>query len=228
MTRTDSIVKLLIFSSKLLKLVSKKVASTKTKLVINEGPFVEPAPGVQCSGFFSPQEGLHIAIGKPISQWVTVLAHEYCHLLQWRKSAKVWKDVEFSIGKDSFDSSTVIDEWLGGKEFSEEVLDRAFDAIISLELDCERRTALLLKKLKAPIDIEEYTQKANSYVLFYRECRKTRKWYDPLSPPYEQKEIWSKMPSTFQYNIEDVVYPMLDVPRKYDEVFQANIEDILA
>jgi hypothetical protein len=216
MRKIKSTIELLTFSVKLLKLVSKKVASSKLKLTINEGPFVEPVPGVQCSGYFNPDDGPHVAIGKPTHQWVTVLAHEYCHFLQWKESAKVWKDVEFTIGNDTFDSSTVIDEWLGGKEFSKEVLDKAFNAIMKLELDCERRTVALLKKLKAPINIKEYIQKANSYILFYRECRRTRKWYDPLSPPYEQKEIWSKMPSTFKLDLSKDI-------SKYHKVFAASI-----
>jgi hypothetical protein len=204
----NSTIKMLAFSSRLIKFVNKKIASSKLKLNISEAPFVEIS-GVGCSGYFDPTKGLFVATGKSVAQWTPVLAHEFCHFLQWKESSKVWKDITFTVDKRTYDSTTVIDEWLGGKDFSKEVLDKAFDAVMKLELDCERRTVNLLRKLKAPINIKEYIQKANSYVLFYRECRKTRQWYDPLSPPYEQKQIWSKMPSTFRFKIEDIVYPQI-------------------
>jgi hypothetical protein len=66
-----------------------------------------------------------------------------------------------------------------------------------IELDCERRTVELLRNLQAPIDLDEYTQKANAYVMSYVNVRKTRKWYDPLNPPYSDEALCAIMPKDF-------------------------------
>ena len=56
-------------------------------------------------------------------------------------------------------------------------------------------TGLVKEKIKfydLGIDINKYTQKANSYLLFYTLLIETKKWTD--YPPYKYGVIWRKMP----------------------------------
>ena len=185
-------VKLLEFGHSLMVYVTKQCEESGVELRVVDKPFVEISPLIGCSGFFDEKEKvLAVAIGKSVEAWSTTLAHEFCHMRQWIERAPCWLDVEHE------QSDIVLENWLAGKEYGDHQLDKALRASMLVELDCERRTLLLLKDLNAPIDLEQYAQKANAYIMSYVTVRRTRKWYDPLNPPYTNIDIWSKMPKDF-------------------------------
>jgi hypothetical protein len=82
-----------------------------------------------------------------------------------------------------------------------------------LELDNEKRSVALIKKWEFDIDVDEYTRKANAYVLFYNYLYHTRRWSDPKNSPYTNQNIIGKMSNKFnmRYN---------EMSKKYLELFQ--------
>ena len=159
---------------------------------------------MKVNGYFSdyPDKVLACATKKPVEDWITILAHESSHMDQSVENSDVWKKlVDSRIGtKDVYD---FIDEWINGKEFTQNQLDTFFKIAINTELDCEKRTVEKLKKYELPVNIEEYIQNANAYVYFYLIIQKYRKWYIAGKEPYRIKEITSEMPTNFNndYNI---------------------------
>lgn len=149
---------------------------------------------VYCSGFFQDNHdgtaSLYIATGKPKKDWIPVFLHEFSHAVQCVNKDRVYEDM---VRRRDYEA--VLSKYVRGSRLVSKRL--AFEAVkktILMELDCERKALRYIKKYKLEgyLNIEELTQKANSYLLFHHVYFETKKWYKVA--PYEIKAVWSKMP----------------------------------
>lgn len=171
------------------------------------------APGVKyvgsdfmVNGYFDDiSRTLACSLGKDISQWLPVLLHEGSHMDQFLEQVPAWTN---NVGLDK------TDEWLNGKEIDPSIISKEIETSIQVELDCEKRTVEKIKKynLQDIIDVKEYIQKSNAYILFYLWMKKNRKWYTIGKEPYNIPQVVSSMPSNF-----DIDYTILD--SKVEEIF---------
>lgn len=181
---------------KLVEDTKKKAIDNNVHIVLENNKTVPYAIGdFPVSGYFIDygKPTLAVATGKPLKEWVMVLAHEGSHMEQWIEKSPYWTN-SFIDGREAVE---FIDEWCGGKEMSDEELDNICKRAREVEWDCEKRTIEKAKKYNLPVDIKEEIQKANSYILFYTFIKETRKWNKPGQAPYQIKEVWSSMPDTF-------------------------------
>ncbi len=157
--------------------VSIKLSNTKTVL------FSENSNDYS-SGFFcdNPKE-FAVAVGKPQKEWFPIFIHEYNHFLQWKEQSKEWLNCD-----DVF-----FDHWLSDNTVNTRKVNKGIASLITLELDCEKRSVEMIKKFKLNIDTEHYIKCANSYVLFYNILKEKRQWYDKA--PYTVDEIIDIMPN---------------------------------
>lgn len=139
----------------------------------------------KCSGFFN-QDTPELRVAMLNDVWLPTLVHEYCHLRQWIEKEPIWVKCIEEKSYEAWDKMATI---------SQEELDYHLSNIRDLELDNEKRSVAMIKKLKLPIDVKEYTKKANSYVMFYNYMKVSRKWCK--TPPYKNKRIIEAMPSKF-------------------------------
>jgi hypothetical protein len=130
---------------------------------------------------------------------------------QWLENSKFWIN-NFIDGKEAID---YIDEWISGKDFSQDELDKFFSAAIGVEHDCEMRSVRKIEEYELPLIKSEEIQKANSYILFYSVIKETRKWYLPGKAPYLIKDVWSKMPKTFDIDYSIVPEDIKELYNKY-------------
>lgn len=164
--------------------------------------------GVLCNGYFDDiTSTLACALGKDVSQWLVILLHESCHMDQWVEKVPEWTE---NVGMDN------IEKWLNGDDsVNMNNIDNEIRTSIIVEVDCEKRTVEKIKKygLDSIINIDEYIQKSNAYVLFYLWMRKNRKWYTIGKEPYNIPDVVNVMPKTF-----DIDYTILDpkIEKKYD------------
>jgi hypothetical protein len=128
--------------------------------------------------------------GKTDAEFLSLVAHEYCHMRQYIEQSALW------IGADQF---MLFDRWLEGEEVGQEELDAVWKKIVLLEADCERRVVDIIVKENLPLNIQEYCRRANSYIFFYHWVKKHRKWYNKA--PYEIKGILDIMPYSMLANI---------------------------
>lgn len=160
------------------------------------------------NGFFNekPLE-FNCAMSKPQKEWVPIFLHEYCHYKQYKEKSKFWNDLD-KIENGLWD-------WLNHKkELDSKELLEAITITRNLELDCEKRVVKLVEKYGLScININEYIQLANTYILFYTLLIKTRKWY--VKAPYECKEVIDTVPNKF-LNSYDIV------PQKYELAVMKN------
>jgi len=186
--------------NKLIEDTENTCIQNNIKLILSDTthvPYLETSV-MMVNGYFSdfPKGILACAIQKPLKDWITILAHESSHMDQYIENCPAYKKlVESRQGaKDVYD---LIDEWINGREFSQQELDSFFKIAIDTELDCEKRTVEKLKKYNIPVDLVEYVQNANAYVMFYTYIKKFRKWYIVGKEPYRVSEVLSKMPTNF-------------------------------
>lgn len=161
---------------------------------------------IRCSGYFDETTKELVVAGKN-PRWLEVLVHEFAHLTQWVDNCKEWKNVGDSIVR--------VDSWLEGKRVKH--IKKALALTRDLELDNEKRSVRIIKEWDLPIDIKEYTQKANAYVSFYNWMYYTRRWCTPANSPYRNPKVYKRMPKIFRMDYDNL-------SEKYMKIFQeANI-----
>lgn len=155
---------------------------------------VEGSSGYYCFG----EKVLSVATEKPFDTWFLVFIHEYCHFLQVM-------DPTFSNEfpyKDFYWSRYF--DWLEGKrECSPKTIAKYVHGIREVEMDCERRVISLIEEHDLPIDIGEYTQKANAYGYFYTLTKETRAWY-AANAPSDYSGAYSLLSTEFAEDYEKV------------------------
>lgn len=138
---------------------------------------------IECNGFFYPpstsyQGNFSVAIQKPFDEWFSTFIHESSHIDQFVEKSSYWvSDVE----------SYSLDQWLNGVDYDIDYIKKIVHRTILLEADCELRSVEKIKQFNLPINIEDYSRKANSYILFYHSMLENRQWYNKA--PYEINEI---------------------------------------
>lgn len=165
------------------------------KLMLVNSRFVE-CGGNRCNGFFveKPKPILAVATKQSLNKWLPILAHEYSRMIQWIENSPLW--AENYIG--GYETVDIINLWIEHKiELSKEQLNDYIQRIQNIELDCEKRTVNNIRLFGLPIKIEEYIQKANSYIFFYKIIRHSRCWYKIGKEPYNLRSVWRWMPKDF-------------------------------
>ena len=153
---------------------------------------------VRCAGYFDESTPkLAIACYMEANKWTPILVHESCHRDQYTEQASVWnKQVE--VDGEKWEPITAMQEWLqGGMELKPRKLKEVITAAAAIELDCELRSVKKINEFYLPINVKEYTQKANAYVWFYHVMREVRRWYPKGKSPFYLADVWTKMPTHF-------------------------------
>ncbi len=152
------------------------------------------ANSLPCSGYFDDKKlKLVCAVGnKKPEDWFGTLLHEFSHFEQWKEQCEAWTK---SQPKNGINSDELMDQWLKGIEIAN--IEEILESIAYLEFDCEKRTAIKMELFKDIFNVEEYIQKSNAYVAFYKILCESRTWYKPEVAPYLLEEIWRNMPKEF-------------------------------
>jgi len=136
---------------------------------------------------------IRIATKLPLEDWLGVFVHETCHVDQSTQRKK-WH----SVREDAVGS---MDTWLSGKQVN--YVDDVIRKVVELEWDCEKRSLRKIIANKLPIDIEEYSQKANAYIIGYNWTYNCRKW---CKFSYNSPDIWKAMPKKI-VPLQTALYP---------------------
>lgn len=183
------------------------------KLILKHADCVKMG-SLKVNGYFCDTERvLAVALGrrpkpKPISTWLSTFVHESCHMDQSIEQCRVWTHtIRGCI------PSQIFDMWMSEVvELKPGMLNQMLMGVLNIELDCEKRSIKKIKKFKLPLDIVEYTQKANSYLYFYHMVAQRREWYHIGTEPYNIPEVWQIMPTTFNNDYTEL-------PREYKKLF---------
>jgi len=186
---------------KFVKHVRSECKKHGIKFILKRTQYVIVPYNIKVSGWFDADNKELVVAGKN-THWLATLVHEYAHLTQWLDQCKEWKESE---------TIENIDDWLGGKDIKNP--KKALAKTRDLELDNEKRSVKVIKEFNLPIDIKDYTRRANAYVQFYNYIFYTRRWCTPKNSPYRNPKIYKFMPSVFKMNYKK----MSD---KYRKIFE--------
>lgn len=168
-------------------MVKKKCKENNVELKLIKRKKIELEPQIFAGGYFQDLSRTHgiLACATKNPEYLNLLVHEFGHMEQWIENTQIWKDA-CGVGD--------IDEWLLGKDINN--IEDKIDKAKFMELDCEKRAIKNIIKYQLPINITEYTKKANSYILFYEYLKQTRKWCKPGNAPYslKNKNLWNICP----------------------------------
>lgn len=173
---------------KFIEYVQAKCKEHNIKVELRDVNKLKISGNIYSGGYFMDNEydgRAKLIVAKKRKDWLNLLLHEFCHAEQWIENIKLWDKVR----------NNKMDEWLNGDKIH--YPHTHLDDMKLLELDCEKRAVQNIRKFNLPINIQEYTQKANSYVLFYNYIKETRNWSKPGNSPYQNKELWSVCPKKF-------------------------------
>lgn len=157
-------------------------------------PFIDDSTRV--NGYWDEDaKCLVAAVDQPLDQWLPLVAHEFAHYRQWLERREpytaVMKEVEQGLTVEDLGFG-----WLEGKhKLSKKKIKLYIGQLRDMELDCERRTLMLIKEYGLPINTVHYAKKAAAYAHFYNVLIETKKWYEPMNEPYNNPVILEYMPS---------------------------------
>lgn len=173
--------------------------------------------GVYTSGYFDGEDKkLAVAGGLDAVSFISILAHESCHLEQWILNNKAWKD--YNKLSNEYDFMDIVKGLTPVDPYS------YCKTMAKLEWDCEKRTIQMIKKYNLPIDINIYSQKANAYVYFWLLLPELKTWYSSSKSgkaPYGNKKILKQCSTKFEPNFNKISIPTKLV-NTFKEIYKVN------
>lgn len=167
--------------------IRRRCRSFDVTFDLRPGQMVQLSPGSKCTGYFdaADERGPRLVCATKLDNqnFLGTLLHEYCHVTQWIENCTIWQEDTYWGTKYDTES------WLNSGKPCSEGMRKAFAVRRDLEADNERRTVRLIKELKAPVNLEKYIQRANSYVHFYNTMPVTNAWYHPHRIPYKMPHV---------------------------------------
>lgn len=198
----------------------KKVAqahSVTIKLYDTPSIVYDTSGTIKVAGYFDGDvRELACATGKPESEWMPIFLHEACHMFQFIENCKAWSDTELDKYHEAYGT---MDCYFQGWYVPKGLLKKAFNAAFGCELDCEKRTVELIKQYSLDINLDEYIQKANSYIWGYQLMHKYRQWFVDNKSPYSIEAVWKAMPNHFNVDYDNM-------PPELEKLYIENCFDV--
>jgi hypothetical protein len=123
---------------------------------------------LRCAGYCA--DGDIVLAGKHKLAPATFV-HEFGHTCQFVEQSPLWDTREDSYEEyllPKYDLAYLVKDSISSFQ--------SFLSSIILERDCEQRAIKFIKQFDLPIDIEDYTRKANLYLFFYQYIFLKKKW----------------------------------------------------
>jgi hypothetical protein len=159
--------------------------------MLEVGYSIKLTPRHSCAGEHDAEsKSFVVRIKDSIEEWFPNFIHEYCHYLQV-------KDNKF-VGSIWNETLSLLWDWVDGGKAAppEEKRVLYVNRVRRLELDCEKRVVKEIRKNKLQVNIEEYIQKANSYIFSHNFLAENKpELYQ--SGVYGREEAYSLMPRRF-------------------------------
>lgn len=157
--------------------------------------------GISCVGW-ADDFGVKIATGNGKKEWLSWFVHETCHLDQNAADLRWFATSEDALSK--------LEGWLAGRRVKN--IERIIKQCIHLEHDCEQRTIRKIHRFKLPINVKEYAQKANAYLLGYYQSGIDRQW---CKKSYEEDYVWKALPDKL-FTLKTALKPPKDYLALFD------------
>jgi hypothetical protein len=191
--------------NKFANFLGRSILKYHKKIKISFHPSEKLVQGkVESTGWADNKE-LRIATAGDVNVWLGVFVHETCHVDQGVERPEWMEECEKGVA--------LVDFWLGGKNYTKSKVAQAIKSVIELEWDCERRSLSKIKRNKLPVNVTEYAQMANAYILGYHWTLENRKW---CKKSYKNPNVWKSMPTKL-IPLSLALYPDKELIGAFDE-----------
>jgi len=157
-------------------------------------------------------EKLEIAVGGDWQDWFGIFVHETCHLDQHIEEPSTFARADGAMNR--------IADWLDKK--TDTVAREDFHEILHLESDCENRVLRKAVESELPIDLGDYTRRANAYLQSYAVALRHRRW---IPQPYSDFSICAQMPQCHILTVDEVLSERVPVVPDSEFLRLANPAD---
>ena len=198
---------------KFIQAVNQNCYKNNTKLcLVNKKLLYIQDERVNVAGYFQEQPPiLKVAIKNSTEEWLPILVHEYCHLLQYVNDTTAWHTC---CNTRYGDAVSIVVEWLTtGKIKDPKGINRYIKLNRNMELECEKMSVKIIKQYCLDIDLDNYIKNANAYIYLYTWLKTSKQWYK--KPPYRSTKILNEMPITFCKNYGKMSKKLLDLYNKH-------------
>jgi len=181
-------------------------------LILVDDHSVEVGENMYSSGYFDYfDKVIKVATKRENDKWISVLAHEYSHFLQYTEQCDEWG----SCHNGDMDINEYVVNWLEGDDtLHYRVICNYIDKIQKLELDCEKRTIKIIKQFKLPVKIKFYTKVACAYIHFHNCMTETRQWVKYGYKFSEDTELLNLIKPNFNQDFVNTPRYILDYMEK--------------
>tara|TARA_R110000787_G_scaffold16774_13_gene52624 strand:+ start:2301 stop:2906 length:606 start_codon:yes stop_codon:yes gene_type:complete len=169
--------------------------------------------GIECSGWFGgdhDDEPANLAVAwRDRTKRLYILVHEFSHCDQWFEEDPL------------FNTNDIFWDWIAGQRYSKDEVNKSIEDYMKVEWDAERRAIDKIKEFDLPLDIDRYTQRANSYVYFHRLIQRNRMWCVAGYGPYDTQIVLDEMPKTLDkdfLNVNENVLDFMDTHLKFNKL----------
>jgi hypothetical protein len=143
---------------------------------IGRGKLIRMRPyGFMVAGYFDEDEKV-LVCSKGTSQesFLSILVHEFAHLLQWIENEKTY----CLCGHVKYGNvQNAICMWISNELTIKDSLVRSYTKkMIACELNAERRAVKLIKQFNLPINLDEYSSSASAGLFTHLMTAKTKQW----------------------------------------------------
>lgn len=131
--------------------------------------------GFRALGYFDEYERILVcAKGSSEESFLSVVVHEFCHVLQWIEKEKKYT----SCNHQKYGSvQNAVCMWINNELILNDNKIRKYTQLtIDCELDAERRALRLIKLFDLPIDVNRYSSQASATLFSYWLTAKTKQW----------------------------------------------------
>lgn len=162
----------------------------------------------RCEGYFllpKNKKDREIRVAKGGETWLFVLAHEYCHFLQWLDQSEVFSQ-KLNFAQEIANTICANEP---NTKWTTRQIRWAFKMVANNERDCERKTVKLLEAWGIPFNRDMYIKKANLYVYlhhFWMEHQSAKSVFNV----YKSNRILNVVPTTFKAKSHLVVPKTID------------------
>ena len=150
--------------------------------------------------------------------WIGVLAHEYSHFLQCINVSKYWDNFQIRVS-DINNLNNLFKNSKNAQKISKLKRLKLSQAIIKMELDCDKSAILVVNKYKLPVDKKEYRSKANIVLYKYVYWGEYGVWPSIVDKKTGKTSDWKTLGMS-KLLLEDNYKSVRDIPIRLFNIFK--------
>lgn len=188
------------YNSRFVKFVENQCIEHDVKFIFNKDLKKIKHGETTIVGYFS-QDVPELVVAANNHKYISVLLHEYCHMLQWIDNPDDYERLYYGY----------LYEWIEGSVHDCTKAKQSYEKYCTLERDVAFRGLPLIKKFGLRLDPDRWIQSHNAELTWFAMSLEHRNWGLKYKGPCYPTNLVKMMPKHLNYLPED------KIPKKFSE-----------